>query len=120
VLLQRVGEVLLVEPDTGPRILGSQAKRYNALYTVLDHSANRVRDERLPVAHPEIDRMAETLLKPLGLQRRYANQWGAATDQLVSVNDLLYDRLGELAAATNVEQELRDIFKTVWSAMGEK
>ena len=85
------------------------------------HLGQRVGEERMPVAHPDVDRqrrpaLPQPLPQPFGLRLRQAGEWRHAAEQLVVMCDF-FDALGRNASpAQDVREERSDVSWTLGAA----
>ena len=78
------------------------------------HLGQRVGEERVPVAHPDVHRqlraaVAQPLAQSLGLRLRQSGEWRHAAEQLVVMRDLFDTLRRHAAAAQDVGEERSDV-----------
>ena len=78
------------------------------------HLGQRVGEERMPVAHPDVNRqlraaVAQPLAQSLGLRRRQSCEWRDATEQIVVMGDFFDTLRRNAAAAQDVGEERFDV-----------
>ena len=93
-------------------------------HAILRHRSQHVRQQRMPVPHPEVHRDVDALcvesrLQPVDLPARDRGQWRHAAEELVVFGDGLYSFRRDATASEHVGQKWPDIGGAFWSAEGD-
>ena len=110
---------LAVEPDTGARILRSQADGDDLLHPIRRNLPNNVGDERLPVPHGHVYGKADFAGENFSLAGSDFVQWRMADARIAVLH--FFEHVGrDRAAARDMAQVLGDIVDGVGGAMREE
>ena len=119
-----------IQADAGTGVLRRQAHGHHLLDALVRQASHALGDEGLPVAHTHVDADGREFLdrartvQPLGQSRclevGQLEQWRTAADAAIALRDLRHGRLRQRPPAAHLEQELRDIFEPVRSAVRQQ
>ena len=108
-----------IEPNAGAGILRSHTERDSVGHSVSRHPADRIRDVRFPVTHPNIDRQFDSILKQRRLPKRPFCQWAFA-DLRISMLNFFNNALWNGSSADNVFQVFRNLLNRLRRPMRQQ
>ena len=108
-----------IESNAGARILRRQTDRDSAADSVRRHGTDRVRDERLPVAHADVYRQPQIACQQFTLPQSQLGQ-RRASDQSVAMLTSSTTCGGKRPSAGNLPQKLRNLIHAVRAAVSKQ
>ena len=116
----RLEQLLLVGADRQRRVVGGHRDGDDAPHAVAHDPLHGILDERMPVAHADVDGQAQRLGERRSLRFRPSPDGRAAADLRVVAADLGDELRTRVAAAADVEQVGLDVIQRLRPAVGHQ